>query len=179
MAGRAEIRGPGSCYEGSMRNLTAGALLLLLTAAAPAAELVEKIVARVNDRLFTHSDCGKRGAISDEIVVRLIDRIGAKERHHDRLHDELEHHAERDADDQPAEPALRTDVPNITPRRVRPSDPREHQHCAERRNDQIAGKDDENGEDAKRSESAKGDSERVRCWAWASAQARKVERLPR
>jgi len=46
-----------------MRNLTAGALLLLLTAAAPAAELVEKIVARVNDRLITHSDFEKRFAV--------------------------------------------------------------------------------------------------------------------
>lgn len=45
-----------------MRNLTAGVLLALLSAAAPAAELVEKIVARVNDRLITYSDFEKRFA---------------------------------------------------------------------------------------------------------------------
>lgn len=46
-----------------MRNLTAGVLLLFSTAAVPAAELVEKIVARVNDRLITHSDFEKRFAV--------------------------------------------------------------------------------------------------------------------
>jgi parvulin-like peptidyl-prolyl isomerase len=49
-----------------MRKLTAGAFLVLLVipvAAAPAAELVEKIVARVNDRLITHSDFEKRFAV--------------------------------------------------------------------------------------------------------------------
>ncbi|MEO8349739.1 MAG: SurA N-terminal domain-containing protein [Acidobacteriota bacterium] len=46
-----------------MRNLTAGVLLLLSTAAVPAGELVEKIVARVNDRLITHSDFEKRFAV--------------------------------------------------------------------------------------------------------------------
>ena len=46
-----------------MRKLTPVVLLLLLASAAPAAELVEKIVARVNDRLITHSDFEKRFAV--------------------------------------------------------------------------------------------------------------------
>ena len=46
-----------------MRKLTVSTLLVLLAAAAPAAELVEKIVARVNDRLITHSDFEKRFAV--------------------------------------------------------------------------------------------------------------------
>lgn len=49
-----------------MRKLSVGALLVLLAipvATAPAAELVEKIIARVNDRLITHSDFEKRFAV--------------------------------------------------------------------------------------------------------------------
>ena len=46
-----------------MQKLAALAFLAVLSAPAPAAELVEKIVARVNDRLITHSDFEKRFAV--------------------------------------------------------------------------------------------------------------------
>src|SRR6185436_10492971 len=59
-----EMRRPPSCYEGSMRKFTL-LTCLIFAAAVPAfsAELVEKIVARVNDRLITASEFEKRFAV--------------------------------------------------------------------------------------------------------------------
>ena len=107
---------------------------------------------RADDDEIQHS--GKRRGVPDQELVGLVDRIGAEQRHHDRLHDELERDAEGDADGQGAHPAPGPDEAELAPRRVRPPSPHQHQERAERNEQQIAGEDDQDREDPERPESS-------------------------
>lgn len=59
---------------GRMRNLLAGSLLVLAAVSLQAGEVVEKIVARVNDRLITHSEFEKRLDVASAAPNAMADR---------------------------------------------------------------------------------------------------------
>jgi hypothetical protein len=103
-------------------------------------------------------------SVSYKVVVRLIDRIGAEQRHDNRLHQDFERAAEHQAEDQAADPALGPDVADLAPRRARPLSPHQHENGAEGRDHEIAGEDDEDREDSERAESAQGRGERIVDW---------------
>lgn len=96
----------------------------------------------------------KRGRVAHEVVIGLIDRIGAEQRHDDRFHQKLEGDAERDADNQAPGAARRTHVADLAPWRTRPQDPQYHQHGTEGRHNRVAREDSENRNDSDRSDAA-------------------------
>ena len=94
-------------------------------------------------------------------MVRLIDRVGAEQRHHDRLHQKFERNAESNADGRCAGPALWPHVADFAPLSARRPDPYNHQHGAEGRNDQVTREDDENRDDSEQPKSAQASGERI------------------
>lgn len=109
----------------------------------------------------SEQDSWKRRGIPREVVIRRVDGRSAEQRHHDRLHQELEDNAQRDADRQRADPALRPNVADCAPRRARSLHPQQNQDSAEGSNDEVAREDDENRSNSDRSESAQAPGESI------------------
>ena len=115
-------------------------------------------------------------------MVRLIDRIGAEKRHHDRFQQEFERDAESETDSQGAGPVLGPHVADVAPWRARPSGPHQHQNGADWHNDithvDIAGEDnDENRDNSEGPESAQVRSEPIAGWRCGSPVAWKLRNL--
>jgi hypothetical protein len=83
----------------------------------------------------------------------VIDRIGAEKWHDDRFERKFEHDTDGNADNNVDKPISGADVSDLAPWRARELNPKQHQHCAERRNE-LARKNDENCEYSERAESA-------------------------
>src|SRR6185312_1717526 len=114
------------------------------------------------DRLFTETGsrdqqpqcCRNGGAVSRQIMKGLVDLGCAEQRHEDRLHQQLKTAAECYADCRSSYPVLRLEVADFLPRSARPVCPHQRQHRAQWNKEKIAGKDDNNGQNARRPEAA-------------------------
>jgi hypothetical protein len=69
--------------------------------------------------------------------------IGDDERHHDRLHHELERDAEDDPEREAADPAPGPHVTDLAPWRMGPMRPQQHENRAEGLDDDVAQDDDD------------------------------------
>src|SRR5438034_112640 len=81
----------------------------------------------------------EHGPVSPKVMVRLIDRRGAEERHDDRFHHELERDAASDAEGEASNPAPGLCEADLMPRRPGPSGPREYEQAADWHSDATDG----------------------------------------
>ena len=113
------------------------------------------------DRLLAESradgdrieDPRQRGSIAGQVVERLIDGVGAEQRHHDALHDQLERRAEEHtADARSATQRRGRTKPSSLKRDTGQPGPDEREDRAQRDEDGVAEQNDDNREQPQRSE---------------------------